>query len=121
MKPFLHSRVTVKNHGGKPEDYDAIHEFMDMPKSAHPDVRFRAIFHHSLGPYILERVFGSTIINSDGKEVSVRDIVEQHIIDDLGFIPTVSKWLDGMPEYEWAAGVRTTTRHLMFTNKTFRD
>jgi len=121
LKPFLHARVTQRQFGGRQADYEAIHEFMDWPKSAHPDIRFRAIFHHSMGPYILEKVFGSQIKNSDGKEVSVRDIVEQHIIDDLGFIPTVSKWLDGMPFYDWAAGVRTTTKHLQFTSSNKAD
>lgn len=104
MKPYLHALISVKKWGGKPEDYQAIHDFLDSPKSAHPDMRHRALLHNSFGPYIAERIFGTNITNSDQKPVSVRDIAEQHIIDDMGRIPTVSDYLDGMPMYEWLGG-----------------
>lgn len=104
MKPFKHALGSVQRHGGVPADYQAIHDLLDLPKSAHADIRHRAILHNSLGPYICERVFGTTITNSDGKVVSVRDIAEEHIIEDMGQIPSVSAYLDGMPHYPWLAG-----------------
>lgn len=104
MKPYLHAQRSVKKFGGKPEDYLAIHDFFDCSKSAHPDMRHRAILHHSLGCYIAEKVFGTFIVNSDGKKVQVRDVAEHHIIEDCGRIPTVSDYLDGMPFYEWLGG-----------------
>lgn len=112
MKPFLHGKVSAKRWGGKPEDYQEIHDFLDMTKAAHPDMRHRAVLHNSMGPYIAERVFGINIKNSDGKLVSVRDIAEQHIIDDMGRIPTVSDYLDGMPMYEWLGGPKRTVRNI---------
>lgn len=104
MKPFAHALNSVKKHGGQINDYLAIHEFLDSPKSAHPDMRHRAILHNSMGPYIAARIFGDLITNSDGKLVSVRDVCEEHILEDMGFIPTLANYLDGMPMYDWLGG-----------------
>ena len=106
MKPYLHAKVSVKKHGGKMEDYLAIHEFFDSSKIAVPDVRHRSMLHSSWGIYLLEKVFGSLITNSDGKIVSVRDLGEEHVLEDLGFIPTMQDWLDKMPIEPWMSGTR---------------
>lgn len=129
MKPWEHGKVSVKKWGGAEEDYQVIHDFIDSSKASHPDMRHRAILHSSLGCYITEQVFGTWerkfegqwwnpfswsswrwvrlpyIVNSDGRKVQVRDIAEQHIIDDMGRIPTVSDYLDEMPLYNWLGGV----------------
>ena len=110
MKPFLHARVSVKRWGGKEEDYQAIHDFIDSSKAHVPDMRHRAILHSSFGIYLTERVFGTNITNSNGKLVSVRDIAEQHVIDDLGKIPTVADYLDGMPIYSWLGGPKRVVK-----------
>lgn len=104
MKPIIHSRLSSKKYGGKPEDYLKIHDFLDSSKAALPDIRHRAIFHNSLGPFVVEQIFGTTITNSDGNEVCSRDIAEDHIIEDIGFIPTITKWLDGVKPEPWMAG-----------------
>jgi hypothetical protein len=108
MKPFTHAMASVRRHGGKPMDYQEIHDFLDMCKAAHADVRHRAILHNSMGPFICEKVFGVNIKNSDGRLVSVRDIAEEHIVEDLGRIPPVSDYLEGMPHYDWLAGNKPT-------------
>ena len=108
MKPYLHAKVSVKQFGGKPKDYLKIHDFIDSSKAAMPDMRHRAILHSAFGIYIVEKVFGHYIKNSDKRIVQVRDIAEQHVIDDLGRIPTVQDYLDGMPFYEWLGGPRKT-------------
>lgn len=105
MKPFLHSRGSVKRWGGKPEDYDAIHDFIDGSKAAMPDLRHRAALHHAFGCFIVERVFGRTIVNSDGRELSTRDVAEQHIIEDLGFLPSLEDFLDELPLSTWHGGI----------------
>jgi len=110
LKPYDHGRVSVKKWGGKPEDYQAIHDFIDSSKAAHPDMRHRAILHSAFGIFITERVFGINITNSDGRLVSVRDVAEQHVIDDMGRIPTVQDYLDGMPFYDWLGGRAKKTR-----------
>ena len=106
MKPFVHALNSAKKHGGKYEDYLKIHEFLDQTKSAHPDMRHRAILHNSMGPFIAAQVFGDVITNSVGKLVSVRDICEEHIIEDMGRIPTISDYLNEMPMYHWLGGVK---------------
>jgi hypothetical protein len=110
MKPLIHAKVSVKTYGGKVEDYLAIHNFIDSSKAAVPDVRHRAILHSAFGCYVVEQVFGTYIKNSDGKDVSVRDIAEEHIIQDLGFIPTLEKYLNNMEVQEWMSGTRKRER-----------
>lgn len=105
MKPFLHARGSVRRWGGKPEDYLAIHDFIDSSKAAMPDLRHRALYHHAMGCYLVERIFGHTIKNSDGREVSTRDVAEEHIIEDMGYLPSVEDWLDAMPMLAWMGGI----------------
>lgn len=112
MKPHLHGLVSVKKFGGKSEDYQSIHDFIDSSKAHFPDMRHRAILHSSFGIYITEMIFGVTLINSDGRTVSVRDIAEQHVLDDMGKIPTVQDYLAGMPMYDWLGGPKTMVRYI---------
>ena len=84
MKPLYHANASVKRHGGKVEDYLPIHNFFDSSKQCLADVRHRAILHSSFGIFLLERVFGEYITNSVGKRVCVRDLGEEHVIEDLG-------------------------------------
>lgn len=104
MKPLIHAKISVKRHGGHVNDYIPIHNFIDQSKMTMPDVRHRALLHSSFGCYLAEQMFGTYIVNSEGKEISVRDIAEEHVIDDLGFIPTVEKWLSEMPIKVWMSG-----------------
>ncbi len=106
MKPYLHGKISVKRFGGTPDDYQDIHDFLDETKALVPDMRHRAMLHNSWGCFLVERLFGVTRINSDGKQYSPRDVAEQHIIDDLGRIPTVQDYLQGMPMYSWLGGPR---------------
>jgi hypothetical protein len=67
MKPHLHARNSVKKYGGEWEDYIEIHDFLDSTKS-----------HFPFGCFLAEKLFGHLITNSEGKEISVRDIAEDH-------------------------------------------
>lgn len=105
-KPYIHAKSSARRFGGAPEDYMDIHELMDESKSAMADVRHRAVFHSAYGIYIVQKIFGQTRVNSEGKTYSVRDIAEQHIMEDLGFIPTLEKWMSGAPIEPWMMGRR---------------
>ena len=105
-KAWVHAQSSAKRWGGKPEDYIDIHERMDSTKSAHAEVTHRCVFHSAFGIYIIEEIFGRFVTNSDGKQVFVRDIAEQHVLEDLGFIPSLSDWLKEMPAQPWMAGQR---------------
>lgn len=49
---------------------------------------------------------GTTIKNSAGREISVRDIGEQHILEDFGmkFIPSVQDYIQEMEMKAWMNG-----------------
>jgi hypothetical protein len=104
MKPFIHARSSAAKFGGTPSDYIKIHEYFDSTKSSHADVRHRAILHTAFGIYLVADVFGHHITNSDGKTVSVRDIGEQHVMEDLGRIPSMSDYLNHMTIEDWMLG-----------------
>ena len=104
MKPFVHATNSVKRYGGIVEDYLPIHDWFDATKSAYADTKHRAILHNTFGIYIAEQVFGHTITNSDGKLVHVRNIGEDHVIEDCGFIPTIEHWLKELPLEDWMCG-----------------
>ena len=56
-----------------------------------------------------DALFGRTLTNSEGKTVCVRDVAEQHVLEDLGFIPSLSHWLERVPNEPWMMGLRTRT------------
>lgn len=104
MNSFKHAKNSANKWGGQPEDYQPIHDLIDSSKFAFADFRHRALLHHSAGTFIVEHVFGKTITNSDGRKVPVREIAEKHIIEDLGFLPTLEKWLNNMTAQKWMSG-----------------
>lgn len=101
---MVHAKISAKKFGGSPEDYLAIHDFMDCTKMALADVRHRMVLHNTVGCFIAERVFGHVIVNSEGKAVHVRDVAEAHVIEDLGFIPSLDKCFAGMKIETWMGG-----------------
>lgn len=99
---YHHACSSAKSFGGKAEDYQEIHDFMDSSKAAFCDARHRAILHNSFGVFIAERVFGTTMTNSSGREIPVRLIAEQHIREDCGgLVPTIQDWLARLPLEKW--------------------
>lgn len=106
MKPHLHARSSARRYGGRPEDYLALHEYMDKSKSAHASVAHRAVFHSAFGIFIVGDVFGPVLVNSTGVTVSTRDLAEQHVLEDLHFIPSLDDWLRHLPLQPWMAGRR---------------
>ncbi len=122
-KPYVHSVSSARRFGGVPEDYLDIHNLMDSSKSAIADNRHRILTHTSwFLSTILEKVFGVVITNSDGRKVSVRDIGEQHILEDYGgrFIPTPQDFIENMNFDEWmnnGKGVPPPSFHRLELNK----
>ena len=87
-----HALSSVRKWGGTPADYIELHQWFDQSKAIFADPRHRALRHHAEGIFMLETLFGTTIINADGRTVPVRLIGEQHVIEDLGFIPSFADW-----------------------------
>lgn len=102
MHSHHHALTSVKKWGGVVQDYTAIHDWFDATKEVFADARHRALRHHSQGIFEAERVFGRTIRNSDGVDVPVRYIGEQHVREDCGGrIPTVADWLRNIRIEMW--------------------
>ena len=89
---YYHALSSVRKWGGMSDDYLTLHQWFDESKAIFADPRHRALRHHAEGIFMLETLFGATITNSDGKIVPVRLIGEQHVIEDLGFIPSFADW-----------------------------
>jgi hypothetical protein len=93
----------IRRHAGS---YLAIHRWFDESKAFFPDFRHRALRHHAEGIFLAERISGVTVRNSDGAEVAVRYLGEQHVKEDLGRIPTVQDWLTRIRPESWMYGRR---------------
>lgn len=101
MHAWHHAVSSANKFGGKPTDYVAIHNFFDASKSHTADRRHRFLRHHSEGIFQAEEKFGLTITNSNGRQVPVRFIGEQHVMEDLGRIPTVADWAASIQLQPW--------------------
>jgi hypothetical protein len=105
MDAFKHAELSAKRHGGLAAEYLPIHQFLDSSKTTYADVRHRAILHNAFGIGLAIQVFGQTIEVTAGgggtKPVSVRVICEEHIQEDLGFIPSVQDWCREIRPRHW--------------------
>lgn len=129
-KPYIHALSSQRRWGGEVEDYLPIHNLMDKSKGTIADSRHRALTHNAwFISEILELVFGVVIENSAGRKVSVRDIGEQHVLEDFAnrFIPSAQDYLEEIPMKEWMiagkgeapASVRTVEASKTITKRTF--
>jgi len=99
--PHHHAISSVKKWGGTVEDYIAIHSWFDESKSHFGDFRHRALRHHTQGIFECERTFGVSITLENGRVIPVRWIGEQHVIEDMGRLVSLSDWLDAIKPEEW--------------------
>lgn len=104
--PYHHALSSVKKWGGEVDDYLPIHNWFDESKAHMADFRHRALRHHAEGIFMAERLFGTVIINSEDRIVPVRYIGEQHVVEDMGHIPTVADWLSQIEVQSWMYGSR---------------
>ena len=102
--PYHHAESSAKKFGGEPHEYLRLHEFLDASKSHIADFRHRALRHHCEGILLLEEFFGTTTVLSTGRVLPVRFIGEQHVLEDLGRIPTVADWLGKIQPESWMLG-----------------
>jgi hypothetical protein len=102
--PIRHAESSARKFGGKAEDYIAVHTWFDESKAHLPDFRHRALRHHTERIFLAERIFGVSVVNSEGKAVPVRYLREQHVREDLGRIPTLQDWLVNLKPAPWMHG-----------------
>lgn len=99
--PQIHAKSSVKLFGGRVEDYEEIHNWFDDSKAYLGDMRHRALKHHTAGIFEAEKLFGKSFLNSDGKTVYTRYVGEQHVIEDMGFLPSLEDWFENMELQDW--------------------
>ena len=98
---YHHALSSVRIWGGSVEDYLPLHLWFDQSKAITADFRHRALRHHAEGIFMLERFFGPTITLSTCRVVPVRLIGEQHVREDLGFIPSFADWVKAIHPEPW--------------------
>jgi hypothetical protein len=98
---YHHALSSVKIWGGTAEEYLPLHQWFDESKMLVADFRHRALRHHAEGIFMLERFFGPTLTLSTGRVVPVRLIGEQHVREDLGFIPAFADWVRNIRPQPW--------------------
>lgn len=102
----IHAQASARHFGGVPDDYIAVHEWIDQFKKLVGDITHRQYLHNTAGPWMAQEVFGRTITNSDGKQISVRDICENHVVEDLGWLPSPADWSACLTCKVWMGGRR---------------
>jgi hypothetical protein len=102
--PLIHAQSSAKRWGGTPDDYVALHSKMDCSKKYFPDNRHRILTHNMFFIYeVMMELYGEYITNSDGRQVSVKDICELHILEDyhMKYIPTPQDWIENLQVKSW--------------------
>lgn len=112
MHPYHHALSSAQKYGGKPEDYLPIHGWFDASKAHLCDFRHRALRHHAEGIFLAESIFGVTLSNSAGRVVPVRFLGEQHVKEDLGWIPSAKDWLVCITPRDWMTRAAATPEKL---------
>ena len=96
--PYYHAVSSARRFGGTLEDYLAAHEFLDHTKSHVADCRHRLLLHNAWGIFFAARMLGPTFARaSDQKTMPLRPILEFHVNEDFGFIPSLKQCLQSLP------------------------
>jgi len=99
--PYHHSLSSVKKWGGEVDDYLALHSWFDSSKEITADFRHRALRHHAEGIFMAETIFGLTLTLSSCRVIPTRWVGEQHVREDLGFIPSFADWVKAIRPEPW--------------------
>jgi hypothetical protein len=104
--PYHHALSSVRKWGGEVSDYLPLHSWFDQSKAIEADFRHRALRHHAEGIFMLETIFGPTLTLSSGKVIPTRWVGEQHVKEDLGFIPSFAGWVKAIRPLPWMGRAR---------------
>lgn len=99
--PYHHAISSVNKWGGSVEDYLGIHDWFDESKKIIADFRHRALRHHAEGIFMSAAIFGPTVRLSTGRVIPTRWIGEQHVQEDLRFIPSFADWVKAIRPEPW--------------------
>jgi hypothetical protein len=92
--PWYHAVMASRKFGGVTEDYLPLETWMDFTKSHIADCRHRLFLHNAWGIFVAERILGAMLTRaSDGKVLPLRPLLEEHVLQDFGKIPTLAQCL----------------------------
>lgn len=104
----MHAQSSMKKFKGETEEdlqnFIAIHSKLDCQKAWIADNRGRVLTHTMFWvKEVMLPIFGDYIVLSNGNRVSVKDICEQHILEDyrMKFIPTPQDFIQEMSYKKW--------------------
>ncbi len=92
MKPLQHALISRKTYGGCWQDYIEVHSFLDSSKAACAHFKHRFFLHHREGIELGAMIFGAEIVNGDNEKIQTRQLLTDHLIEDLGSEVTVDDW-----------------------------
>ena len=123
--PHIHAISSAKKFGGVMEDYLEIHAKMYCSKGYFPDNRHRVLTHNMFWvKEVMIPLYGEVFKNSEGKLVSVKDVCEQHILEDYRqkFIPTPQDFIENMEFKEWMQNGRSVpnSAKLLYKQKDYK-
>lgn len=101
-----HVERCIERWGGTADLYEPISTFLDSTKLYLSDWRHRILLHSTLGVMWVEELFPKIITHKNikaeggGYSVSARTVAEQHILEDLGLVPTAKWMLRELPSYK---------------------
>ena len=94
MHPIIHAKSSAKKFGGTWEEYIDIHNWFDNTKAWYGHSNHRMWRHHSEWVFEMEKVFGMSFVNSEGKTVYTRYVGEQHVREDCyNHLPSAKEWI----------------------------
>lgn len=81
------------------QHYLPLHNYFDASKAAYGDWRHRALRHH------VEAFESACATLPDFKPENLREVCEQHLLEDLGRVATLSEWRASLQQIPpWAQG-----------------
>jgi hypothetical protein len=96
MKPLQHAQISAKTYGGCWSDYVEVHSFLDSSKVACAHFKHRFLLHHAEGIELGVRIFGATVVNVENRSIPTRQILAEHLIEDLGKVASVEDWAQSL-------------------------
>ena len=98
-----HCVSSVNAFGGVPGDYAELHRWMDRSRNSTNSIMHRMLSHHTQGISDCVDYFGDVIVISTGRQVPTSLLAEQHVREDLGFIPDLNHYIELLTCPRWAS------------------
>ena len=98
-----HCVSSANAFGGEPDDYAELHRWMDRSRDSTNSIMHRMLSHHTQGIRDCIEHFGHTIDICRAPAVPTSLLAEQHVREDLGFIPNLDHYIELLTCPRWAS------------------